>query len=98
MTVYEAIRHMRTLSAKGQPFALSFMSYSRTRRKSHGIVEVEHAILVKNPKPTATNGSAPDLSASDYMLAYRDQDTGEAHHFWQPLLLSFNHEELSSIS
>lgn len=90
MTVYEAIHQMRQLTAKGQPFALSFMSYSMQRHESHGEVTVEHALLVKNEKKE-------DDSLNNFMLIYTDQDTGEAKHFWQPLLMSFNHEPLTSI-
>ncbi len=90
MTVYEAIHQMRQLTAKGQPFALSFMTYSMQRHESHGEVTVEHALLVKNEKKE-------DDSLNNFMLTYTDQDTGEAKHFWQPLLMSFNHEPLTSI-
>lgn len=90
MTVYEAIHQMRQLTAKGQPFALSFMSYSMQRHESHGEVTVEHALLVKNEKKE-------DDSLNNFMLTYTDQDTGDAKHFWQPLLMSFNHEPLTSI-
>ena len=38
-----------------------------------------------------------DDDLNNFMLTYRDQDTGEAKHFWQPLLMSFNHEILESI-
>ena len=105
MTVYEAIHQMRQLTAEGQPFALSYMTYSRQKNQSHGEVACEHALLVKNQKPAApspspSSASSPDTPcrpSQDYMLTYRDQDTGEARHFWQPLLLSFNHEQLTSI-
>lgn len=90
MTVYEAIHQMRQLTAKGQPFALSFMTYSMQRHESHGEVTVEHALLVKNEKKE-------DDSLNNFMLTYTDQNTGEAKHFWQPLLMSFNHEPLTSI-
>ena len=90
MTVYEAIHQMRQLTAKGQPFALSFMSYSMQRHESHGEVTVEHALLVKNEKKE-------DDSLNNFMLTFTDQDTGEAKHFWQPLLMNFNHEPLTSI-
>ena len=90
MTVYEAIHQMRQLTAKGQPFALSYMTYSMSRRESHGEVTCEHALLVKNEK-------SEEDSVKNFMLTYRDQDTGEARHFWQPLLLSFNHELLTQI-
>ncbi len=81
---------MRQLTAKGQPFALSFMSYSMQRHESHGEMTVEHALLVKNEKKD-------DDSLNNFMLTFTDQDTGEAKHFWQPLLMSFNHEPLISI-
>ena len=90
MTVYEAIHQMRLLTAKGQPFAMSFMSYSMTRHESHGEITVEHALLVKNEKT-----EEDDLK--NYMLTFTDQDTGEAKHFWQPLLMSFNHKIIDSI-
>ena len=90
MTVYEAIHQMRQLTAKGQPFALSFMTYSMRRHESHGETTVEHALLVKNEK-------VADDDLGNFMLTFRDQDTGEAKHFWQPLLMSFNHEPLTSI-
>ena len=90
MTVYEAIRKMRELTAKGKPFAFSFMTYSMQKRESHGEVEVEHALLVKNEQ-------CGDDDLNNYMLTYTDQDTGESKHFWQPLLMTFNHEPLTSI-
>lgn len=96
MTVYEAIHQMRQLSERKQSFALSYMTYSRQSGKSHGEVTCEHALLVKNQKPAdqSADGFTP---SGDFMLTYRDQDTGEARHFWQPLLLSFNHQPLTSI-
>ena len=97
MTVYEAIRQMRLLTARKRPFALSYMSFSLTRRESHGEVEVEHALLTKNPRPADTQGQPGVFTAADFMLTYRDQDTGESHHLWQPLLLSLNHEPLTTI-
>lgn len=90
MTVYEAIHKMRELTAKGEPFAFSFMTYSMQKRESHGEVAVERALLVKNE-----NRCEDDLQ--NYMLTYTDQDTGEAKHFWQPLLMSLNHEIITSI-
>ena len=90
MTVYEAIQQMRQLTLKKKPFAMSYMSYSRTRGESHGEVEVEHALLIKNPK-------TDDEDVQNFMLTYRDQDTGEAHHCWQPLLMSFDHQPLERI-
>lgn len=90
MTVYEAIHEMRRLTEKGQPFSLSYMTYSMQKGESHGERTCEHALLVKNEK-------TKDDDLSNFMLTYRDQDTQEAKHFWQPLLMSFNHEPLTSI-
>lgn len=90
MTVYEAIKEMRRLTAEKQSFAMSYMTYSMQRGQSHGEVEVEHATLIKNPKEQKT-------AYDDMMLTYRDEDTQECHSCWQPLLLSFNHEPLTAI-
>ena len=85
---------MRELTSRKRPFALSYMTYSRERKESHGIVSCEHALLIKAPKPAA---ATPSDTSRDYMLTYRDQDTQEVRQFWQPLLLSFNHQNLESI-
>ena len=81
---------MRELTAKGQSFSFSFMSYSMQRHMSHGEVTVEHAQLIKNEKRA-------DDDLQNFMLKFKDQDTGDAMHFWQPLLMSFNHEPLECI-
>lgn len=90
MTVYEAIKEMRKRSEQKKPFAFSFMSYSLSRQKSDGEVEVEHAILYKNPKD-------PENENRNYMLTYLDCSTREVRQLWQPLLMSFEHEPLTSI-
>ena len=91
MKVYEAIKKMREMSAREEEFAFSFMRYSLTKDESHGEVFVEHALLVKNPKEEKKN------SYQDYMLTYKDTDTGQAHQMWQPLLMSFQHKPLDGI-
>lgn len=90
MTVYEAIQEMRRRSERKQPFAFSYMSYSLTRGTSDGEVEVEHALLHKNPKD-------PDNENRNYMLTYQNCSTREVHQCWQPLLMSFEHEPLTRI-
>lgn len=81
---------MREMTERGEEFAFSFMSYSLTRDVSHGEVFVEHAQLVKNQKDAKN-------SYQDYMLTYKDTDTGQAHQLWQPLLMSFQHQPLTGI-
>ncbi len=90
MTVYEAIHEMRRRSAQHRPFAFSYMSYSMQRGESHGEVEVEHALLLKNPKEQKND-------YQDYMLTYRNEDTGEVRQLWQPLLMSLEHRPLDGI-
>lgn len=90
MTVYQAIHSMRELTRKGQPFSLSFITYSMQKHESHGESACEHALLIKNEKKD-------DDSLNNFMLTFRDQDTGEVRHFWQPLLMSFDHQPLERI-
>lgn len=87
MTVYEAIDRMRELSRRHIPFSFSFMSYSIARRKSEGIVTVRRARLNKQSRKERNR-------YADYMLNYTDLSTGETASCWQPLLLTFNEQEL----
>lgn len=85
--LYDAIRQMRQISKKQGSFSMVFMSYSHTRGKSDGIVEVGNARL----RPQ----EAPGSKFSDYMLNYVDLNTGEALHLWQPLLMYFNGQKIN---
>lgn len=87
MDVYEAIDRMRELSRLRIPFSFSFMSYSIARRKSEGIVTVRRARLCKQNRKERNRYSG-------YMLNYIDLDTGKQASCWQPLLLTFNENEL----
>ena len=85
--MYEAIDRMRELSRRRIPFSFSFMSYSITKRKSEGIVTVRRARLEKRNRRERNK-------YTDYMLNYTNLDTGERASCWQPLLLTFNDNEL----
>lgn len=87
MDVFEAIAEMRRLSELKIPFSFSFMSYSLTRRKSEGIIEVRKARLAKQSRRNQSK-------YKNYMMDYIDLLTGERHTCWQPLLLTFNDHEL----
>jgi len=80
--LYDAIKQMRAISSRKGSFSIVFLSYSRSRGTSDGIVEVPRARL----RPQ----QFPATKYSDIMLNYVDTDTGEAHHLWQPLLMYFN--------
>ena len=85
--MYEAIDQMRELSRQRIPFSFSFMSYSIVRRKSEGVVTVRRARLNKQSRKERNQ-------YTDYMLNYTDLSTGETASCWQPLLLTFNDNEL----
>lgn len=87
MNVFQAIDEMRRLSAEGKSFSFSFMSYSYERRKSEGIVVVNRARLRKQSRKENNR-------FADYMLNFIDLDTMEYGMCWQPLLLTFNGDEL----
>ena len=87
MTVYQAIEEMRRLSELRIPFSFSYMSYSIARRKSEGIVSIRHARLCKQNRKERNR-------YTDYMLNYIDLDTDKRASCWQPLLLTFNDNEL----
>lgn len=86
MNVYEAIEKMRKLSAAGESFSFTFMSYNSSAGKSDGVVEVRHGML-RARQSTDYNKDA------EYMEAYIDLDTGEYRQFWQPLLMTFEGEK-----
>lgn len=85
--MFRAIEEMRRLSELRIPFSFSYMSYSITRRKSEGIVSIRRARLCKQNRKERNR-------YTDYMLNYIDLDTGERASCWQPLLLTFNDNEL----
>lgn len=86
MNVYEAIEKMRKLSAAGESFSFTFMSYNSSAGKSDGVVEVRHGML-RTRQSTDYNKNA------EYMESYIDLDTGENRQFWQPLLMTFEGEK-----
>lgn len=86
MNVYEAIEKMRELSAAGESFSFTFMSYNSSAGKSDGVVEVRHGML-------STRQSTDYNKNAEYMESYIDLDTGEYRQFWQPLLMTFEGEK-----
>jgi len=86
ITLWEAIRQMREISRQKGSFSITFMSYSRQRRTSDGIIQVPEARL----RP-ADN---PPQQFTDHMLNGYDIHTNEPFHFWQPLLMFFNNQKI----
>lgn len=87
MTVFQAIARMRELSRQKVPFGFTFMSYSRSRQQTHGIVQVRHARLKPRAKAAAYENAA-------IIEEYIDLDTGEAKKFYQCTLMTFNGHQL----
>ena len=88
MTVYEAIKTMRELTKKGQPFSFKFMSYSIERQECHGIVEVSNARLRKR-------NSTANTQYAEIIEDYLDLDTNQPKRFYHPALMFFNGEKLT---
>lgn len=83
MDLFYAIKQMRKLSEAREPFSLTFMSYSRSRQETHGIVEVTKARL----KPRA---KAASYENAELIEEYVDLLTGDPKKFYQCTLMSFN--------
>lgn len=88
MTVYEAIKQMRELTKQGRSFSFMFMSYSRERQESHGIVEVRNARLRRRNRKEFTR-------FAEIMEDYLDLDTNETKRFYHPTLMFFNGQKLT---
>ena len=84
MKVFEAIRQMRELSKQEKPFSFSFMSFSKSKQISEGIVNVSRGLLRYRPGMYSRNRYEP------FMENYYDVDAQTDRRFWQMLLLSFN--------
>lgn len=78
---------MRVKTERGESFSFSFVSYSYERKKSDGIIRIEHAKLRKQSRKENNR-------FADYMLNFIDLDTMEYGMCWQPLLLELDGEEL----
>ena len=61
MDLYAAIKQMRELSDRQEPFSFSFMSCSTSTQESRGIVDVRHARL--RPRPHADGNRFAELLA-----------------------------------
>lgn len=90
MIIWDAIETMRRLSAEGKSFSFSFMSCDRSKERSEGIVEVIHGRLKSRER-------ADKHQDADIIERYINLDTMEVRRFYQPLLMTFNGENVSMI-
>ena len=78
---------MQTISREGGCFTFSFMTYSLDKNTSHGPRTVQHAQLL--PQHISSR-----YQHSEYLQRFRDMDTYEEKHFWLPLMLTFNDQDI----
>lgn len=83
ITVWEAIKQMRDISANGGEFSMVFMSLSQSRKSSHGAVRVDRCRLRKGT--TKENNRY-----ADHMLNFLDLTSNRPSQMYQPLLMEFN--------
>lgn len=83
ITLYDAIKQMRTLSQQGRSFSFSHVTYNRNSVTCNGIRTVESALL----RPAAREDKVKD---SNFKIFYTDLETGEPRVAWQMLIITFN--------
>jgi len=83
MTVWEGIKQMRLLSQKKEPFSFCYVSYSISHQKSEGFKRVHNGLLTLRE-------TEHQNKYSEHFLSYKNLDTDEVRHFWQPLLIEFD--------
>lgn len=88
MNLYDAIKEMRRLSAEGECFSFTFMSYNSTAGTSDGIVSVLHGRLLKRERKEHHRHA-------EIVEAYLNLDTMESRRFYQPLLMTFNGQKVT---
>lgn len=88
MKLWDAINEMRRLTALGQTFSMSFMSYNSTSGTTDGVVDVERAKLRKKANSAVYRNA-------DVLIPYYDYSMGEARQFYLPCLMSFNGEKIT---
>ena len=87
MNVFDAIKEMQTITVSGGSFSFSFMSYSLDKNKSNGPRTVQHAQLLPGHLSNR-------YQHADYLIRFRDMDTYEERHFWLPLMMTFNNNDI----
>lgn len=85
ITLREAIKLMRSMSASGIPFSFSFISYSEAKQCSEGYKVVEKAILRAGYR-------ADQSEYHNILIAYYDYTDNRdcERQFYLPLLITFN--------
>ena len=83
ITLYDAIKEMRILSAGDQSFSFSHSTWDQDKQQCNGIRHVNKGIL----RPAC---SKDEIKDADLKIFYKDLDNLENRNCWQPLLMFFN--------
>jgi len=87
ITLYDAIRQMRDISAKGNTFSFTFASCNKESRTTDGIKEVRCARLRKAAKND-------DVRNADLKIFYFDEDSQKPRVCWQHLIMFFKGQKV----
>ncbi len=83
ISIYEAVKKMREMSARGESFSFKFRKWDRQRMRGGDLAVVTAAKL----RPRAAD---EDVVHSSSKLYYVDTETGQQRVCWQPLIVEFN--------
>lgn len=87
ITVYQAIKEMREITARGGTFSFTHATYNRDTRKCTGLRQVKRASL----RPAAKEEM---VKHSNFKLFYFDHYFRENRNCWQPLIMFFNNKKV----
>lgn len=87
ISLYDAIRQMRILSAQERPFSFAHFTWDHHRRKADGLRVVNRALI----RPAAKED---DVNHAGFKLFYTDMDLRQPRNCWQPLLAYFNGQRI----
>lgn len=83
ISLWEAIKQMRMLTAEGKPFSFIHSTLDRSCNKTEGFRYVKEAKI----RPAAKKD---DLKEADHKLFYYDLELQQPRNCWQILIISFN--------
>jgi hypothetical protein len=83
ISLYDAIRQMRILSAEERPFSFAHFTWDDDRQKADGLRVVNRALI----RPAAKEDQ---VRHAQFKLFYTDMDLNQPRNCWQPLLAYFN--------
>jgi len=87
ITLKQALKGMRDLSARNIPFSFSYISYNEQLQTSSGYKEVAQALL-------RTGYRNNQSRKANILIAYTDCAEDSPRQFYLPLLMTFNGQKI----